>query len=93
MNKVSVQESIKSTHSRDLAIQTAKSINGLVSWSIWGIPPNKGVTLFKLGNVPRVPFHLYFSTEEAEELLSIVKELKAASDVVEKLGIEVDEEV
>ena len=48
------------------------------------------ITWFRLGKEPRVPFHLYFSNEEAEEIMKIAIRLEAATLVMMRLGIEVD---
>ena len=95
-NKASVQESIKESllaklkEAMDLAVKTGKNINALVSWTILDVPQRIGVTWFRLGKEPRVPFHLHFSNEEAEELMKIAIKLEAAALVMMKLGMEVN---
>ena len=95
-NKASVQESIKESllaklkEAMDLAVKTGKNINALVSWTILDVPQRIGVTWFRLGKEPRVPFHLQFSNDEAEELMKIAIKLEAAALVMMKLGMEVN---
>ena len=62
-NKASVQEGIKESllaklkEAMDLAVKTGKNINALVKWTILDVPQRVGVTWFRLGEEPRVPFH------------------------------------
>ena len=53
---------------------------------------NPGPSWYQLGGSKRNPFHLYFSQEEAQELQDIVMELKQTQDVIEKFGLEMDED-
>ena len=93
----------KFDHARKLAIITARSINSLIEWSIVEIPgwysleivghsEDTGPSWYQLGGSKRNPFHLYFSQEEAQELQDIVMELKQTQDVIEKFGLEMDED-
>ena len=86
----------KFDHARKLAIITARSINSLIEWSMVEIPgyhiDNPGPSWYQLGGSKRNPFHLYFSQEEAQELQDIVMELKQTQDVIEKFGLEMDED-
>ena len=73
-----------------LAVQTGRDINNLAKWSQLIVPKKVGVTWFKLGKDPRSPFHLHFSTEEAQELAEIANKLDGAAIVMMKLGLEVN---
>ena len=53
---------------------------------------NPGPSWYQLEGSKRNPFHLYFSQEEAQELQDIVMELKQTQDVIEKFGLEMDED-
>ena len=66
------------------------NINALLSWTILDVPQRIGVTWFRLGKEPRVPFHLHFSNDEAEELMKIAIKLEAAALKMMKLGMEVN---
>ena len=54
------------------------------------MPQRVGITWFRLGKEPRVPFHLHFSNDEAKELMDVATKLEKTALVMEKLGIEVD---
>ena len=81
-NKISVQEGIKESLltrlrvAMDLAVKTGKNINNLVKWTILDVPQRLGMTWFRLGNEPRVPFHLHFSNDEAKELMDIATKIE-----------------
>ena len=76
-----------------LAVQTGRDINNLAKWSHLTLPKKVGVTWFKLRKDPRSPFHLYFSTEEAQELTEIADKLDQAAKIMMPLGVEVNIEV
>ena len=69
----------------DLAVKTGKYINALVKWTILDVPQRVGVTWFRLGEEPRVPFHINFSNDEAEELMNVAIKLEKTT-----FGMEVD---
>ena len=74
----------------NLAKKTALNINNLVQWTILDAPPRVGITWFKLGVEPSVPFHLHFSNDEAEELMDVAIKLEKTALVMMKLGMEVN---
>ena len=74
----------------NLAAKTGRNINNLVKWTILTVPQRLGVTWFRLGKEPRNPFHLHFSTDEAEELLEIAIKLDKTALVRMELGMEVN---
>ena len=49
-----------------------------------------GVTLIRLGQEPRNPFHLHFSNDEAQQLLELAIKLDKAALVMMELGMEVN---
>ena len=63
----------------NLAKKTALNINNLVRWTILDVPPRVGITWFKLRAEPRVPFHLHFSNDEAEEPCKVSLQLTKRS--------------
>merc|ERR1712215_466994 len=91
-NKADVQEGIKDSLldrlrlAINLAKKTGQKINSLVQWTILDVPPRVGITWYKLGAEPRIPFHLHFGTDEAEELMEVAK----TALVMIKLGMEVN---
>ena len=52
--------------------------------------PRLGITWYKLGAEPRIPFHLHFGTDEAEELMEVAIRLDKTALVMSKLGMEMD---
>ena len=54
------------------------------------MPQRVGITWFRLGNEPRVPFHLHFANDEAKELMDVAIKLEKTAIVMMKLGMEVD---
>ena len=49
--------------------------NDMAKWSITEKPRNVGPIWFRLGSLPREPFHLFVSLDEAQEIADLAREI------------------